>query len=86
MSKAKRINIFASAYHDFINIQDDNDLRNNNLSLSDYKELKYLLKSLSNIDDTIVSTLYKNPFLWLKERGFFTKQDTIGWQISLAEI
>lgn len=79
MTKMKR---FATAYGNFKDILDDNDLKRNSLTLSDYNNVYYILATMSDCKTTS-ETCIKSVADWFKRNNFVVTEKGIGWKISL---
>lgn len=68
--KVKRINTFVKAYDKYRVIDDENDLKKNRLTLTEYHAVADILKALSGIDDSRCETFMAGVANWFKANGF----------------
>lgn len=83
MTKAKRINIFSTAYHKFYDIKDEKDLQKAKLTLADYDVVFNILKDLSGIDENTSETISQSVADWFQRMKFTVQPKGIGWEISI---
>lgn len=81
---AKKARIFTKAYDNFFSIENDADLKKNNISLSDHAIIFELLKEFSTLPDYNVLTSIKTVALWFRNNGFhvrFPDRENINYSI-----
>lgn len=79
MTKAMR---FATAYSNYRDIEDMNDLKKNKLTLADYNAVYDILVSMSDCK-TDGETIMTGVAEWFKRNDFVVTNKGIGWKISL---
>lgn len=82
----KKARAFASAYAVFQSIENDNDLKKNNISLSDYYIIGDLLKEFSTLPDYWLLCTFSAVAAWFKNNGLRVKypdRENINYRISL---
>lgn len=83
MTKAKRINTFAKAYHALKEIDNDKALRKAKLTLVDYQIVYDIMSTLSGITDCTTETINKAVADWFIKYGFNVEEKGIGWEVSI---
>ena len=66
----EKIRIFTKAYRDYKTIQDDEDLRKNQLTLHEYHILQNVLSDLSAIKDKVVYCISEKVAKWCERHDF----------------
>lgn len=83
MSYTEKVNAIARSYHDFLDLQNDADLRKAGLSLTDWKEIKRLIPLLGSIGN-IECTIYEKAAEWFENHGFIVMEENgIGYRITI---
>lgn len=70
MTRAKRMQVFASAYSKYMNIENDADLKKERLTLTDYKIAFDVLRLLSGVNGSAVPVLSSGVAEWFRRAGF----------------
>lgn len=66
---AQQTKVFTKAYNAFMAIENDNDLRRNNLTVAEYRMLYDVLVSLCKIQGVYSLCLSKNVAMWCRKYG-----------------
>ena len=64
------MNTFVKAYDKWRMIEDENDLKKNRLTLTEYHAVADILKALSGIDDSRYETFMAGVANWFEKNGF----------------
>ena len=83
MSKAQRINIFASAYHKLKDITTMTELKQNKLTLAELDIVFDMMKDMSDISGKVTKTAIKGAAEWFQRHGFSVQQNGILWEVSI---
>lgn len=86
MSVVKAIHTFTRAYEDYRLITDDNDLKENHLTVEEYHMVEVVLKELSAIDGSLIPTMNENVKEWFSRHDFLVSESGSGWLIGLKEM
>lgn len=82
MTKMTKIQRFATAYSNYREIEDMNDLKKNKLTLAEYNAVYDVLASMSDCK-TDGETIMADVAEWFKRNNFVVTSKGIGWKISL---
>lgn len=86
MTKAKRMQVFASAYSKYMNIENEADLKKEHLSLADYKVTFDVLRLLSGVNGSAVPVLSSGVAEWFRRAGFIVDdphENEVNYTISI---
>lgn len=73
-STSIRIRRFSNAYRNFSALENMEDLKSNNLSVTDYYDIKSALEYLNHIDCEAQILHSKNAALWCKKQGLIIEE------------
>ena len=69
----KKARIFTRAYSDYMEIENDQDLKKNKITLAEHAIIFDLLKEFSTLPDYCLLTSFSGVAAWFKSKGFFIK-------------
>ena len=86
MTRAKRMQIFASAYSNYMNIENDADLKKECLTLADYKIAFDVLRLLSGVNGSAIPVFSSGVAEWFRRAGFIVDdphENEVNYTISI---